>query len=93
MMDSCNTAGDAGMLRAVIAPLRHWHARLVAALVLAGLAGGCVHVRPRERETLAKRAMKFSPDPAEDQLDLHMQEAREGSEGGYGTSGGGCGCN
>ena len=47
----------------------------------------------RERETLAKRAMKFSPDPAEDQLDLHMQEAREGSEGGYGTSGGGCGCN
>ncbi|HEY1547327.1 MAG TPA: DUF4266 domain-containing protein [Kofleriaceae bacterium] len=66
--------------------------RRAAALAIV-LATGCIHVRPRERETLAKRAMKFSPDPAEDELDLHMQEAREGSEGGYGTSGGGCGCN
>ena len=47
----------------------------------------------RARETLAKRNMKFAPDPAEDELDLHMQEAREGSSGGYGSSGGGCGCN
>ena len=51
------------------------------------------HVRPRQRETLAKRNMKFAPDPTEDELDLHMQESREGSSGGYGSSGGGCGCN
>jgi hypothetical protein len=67
--------------------------RFAALLALAAFASGCVHVRPRERETLAKRSMKFSPDPLEDELDLHMQEAREGSSGGYGSSGGGCGCN
>jgi len=63
--------------------------------LLAGLAmlAGCVHVRPRQRETLAKKNMKFAPDPVEDELDLHMQESREGSSGGYGSSGGGCGCN
>jgi hypothetical protein len=69
--------------------------RLVTLALLASVAslGGCVHVRPRQRGTLAHRNMKFSPDPAEDELDLHMQESREGSSGGYGSSGGGCGCN
>jgi hypothetical protein len=66
--------------------------RLAALLAIATLAG-CGHVRPRQRETLAKRKMKFASDPAEDELDLHMQESREGSSGGYGSSGGGCGCN
>lgn len=66
--------------------------RLASLAVIASLAG-CAHVRPRQRGTLAHRNMKFSPDPAEDELDLHMQESREGSSGGYGSSGGGCGCN
>jgi len=66
--------------------------RLAVIAVIASL-GGCVHVRPRQRGTLAHRNMKFAPDPAEDELDLHMQESREGSQGGYGSSGGGCGCN
>jgi hypothetical protein len=35
----------------------------------------------------------FAPDSAEDELDLHMQQSREGSAGGYGSAGGGCGCN
>ena len=92
----CSAGGDAGGLGAVLAAmlaigLRRRRRRLLALALVLG--SGCVHVRPRERETLAKRAMKFSPDPAEDELDLHMQEAREGSEGGYGSSGGGCGCN
>ena len=66
----------------------------LCALALALPMGtGCVHVRPTERETLARTNMKFGPDPTEDELDLHMQEAREGSSGGYGSSGGGCGCN
>jgi len=66
--------------------------RLLAVLAMVALVG-CTHVRPRQRETLAKKKMMFSPDPTEDELDLHMQEAREGSSGGYGSSGGGCGCN
>ena len=64
----------------------------LAALLIISLAS-CGNVRPRQRETLAKRNMKFAPDPTEDELDLHMQESREGSSGGYGSSGGGCGCN
>jgi uncharacterized protein (TIGR03382 family) len=89
----CNAGGDAGAIIAVAVAWLARRRRKVAALTLVVAMTGCAHVRPRQREILAKRAMKFSPDPAEDELDLHMQESREGSEGGYGSSGGGCGCN
>ena len=89
------SGGDAGLVVAIAIALvvarRRRLAAVVAALALA--QAGCVHVRPHQRETLAERTMKFSPDPAEDELDLHMQESREGSAGGYGSAGGGCGCN
>jgi uncharacterized protein (TIGR03382 family) len=89
----CSAGGETGagvvIALVVLALVRR---RSAALLAIASLAG-CAHVRPRERETLARRNMKFSPDPIEDELDLHMQEAREGSSGGYGSSGGGCGCN
>ncbi|HTR51030.1 MAG TPA: DUF4266 domain-containing protein [Kofleriaceae bacterium] len=94
----CDAGGRAGagagvvVAIALLVALRRRRARL-AALVALATAAGCVHVRPTERETLARRNMKFGPDPIEDELDLHMQEAREGSQGGYGSSGGGCGCN
>jgi hypothetical protein len=70
--------------------------RLLFVLVLSSLlalAAGCVRVKPYERELLAKPTMTFQPDPHEDVLDLHMLEAREGAAGGYGSAGGGCGCN
>jgi uncharacterized protein (TIGR03382 family) len=93
----CDAAhGDRGILFALVAlafVIRRRRRQIAAVFVIAALSGGCVHVRARQRETLAKRNMKFAPDPAEDELDLHMQEAREGSSGGYGSSGGGCGCN
>jgi hypothetical protein len=54
---------------------------------------GCVAVKPYQREKLSKPIMTFAPDPDEDLLDLHMIEAREGASGGYGSAGGGCGCN
>ena len=66
------------------------------ALVLAALAAtasGCVAVKPWERAYLAKPFMQFHDDADEETLDLHMLEAREGSSGGYGSAGGGCGCN
>jgi len=89
----CSVGGDAGLLvAALILLLARGRKRLVAILAIAATTG-CVHVRPRQRETLAHRNMTFGPDPAEDELDLHMQESREGSSGGYGSSGGGCGCN
>jgi hypothetical protein len=65
---------------------------LVFALALL-TTSGCVRVKPYERELLAKPTMTFQPDPHEDVLDNHMLEAREGAAGGYGSAGGGCGCN
>jgi len=90
----CNSARESGgaLVLVALGCLLRGRKRL-AALLACGALAGCVHVRPRERETLAKRNMKFSPDPIEDELDLHMQESREGAAGGYGSSGGGCGCN
>jgi len=99
---SAGGAGGGGSLVLILGVLfglgrrrrrRRRPAGLLAVAALAAAAGGCVHVRPSQRETLAERKMKFAPDPTEDELDLHMQEAREGSSGGYGSAGGGCGCN
>ncbi len=69
------------------------HALTLFALLLALAASACVRVQPYQREYLAKTIMAFQPDPDEDTLDLHMLEAREGASGGYGSAGGGCGCN
>lgn len=67
--------------------------RALAVVVLALGLTGCVRVKPYERELLSKKTMTFQPDPYEDVLDQHMLEAREGAVGGYGSAGGGCGCN
>ncbi|MEO6954577.1 MAG: DUF4266 domain-containing protein [Polyangia bacterium] len=65
--------------------------RVLLALVLS--CASCVVVKPYQRELLSKRNMIFNPDPQEAVLDQHMLEAREGAVGGYGSAGGGCGCN
>jgi uncharacterized protein (TIGR03382 family) len=88
----CDAAGTSG-IGVLIALLALRRRNRMATLLLLASLSGCVHVRARQRATLAHRNMRFAPDPAEDELDLHMQEAREGSSGGYGSSGGGCGCN
>ncbi len=67
--------------------------RLCTLILVALLGSGCVVVKPYEREKLSKNIMTFAPDPYEDVLDQHMLEAREGAVGGYGSAGGGCGCN
>jgi hypothetical protein len=66
--------------------------RLIVLLALVTVPG-CIGVKPYQRELLAKPIMTFQPDPHEDVLDNHMIEAREGAAGGYGSAGGGCGCN
>jgi uncharacterized protein (TIGR03382 family) len=92
----CDASGASGGMLAVLlalAAILVMRRRRLAALLAVLAFASCVHVRPTERETLARKNMKFGADPIEDELDLHMQEAREGSQGGYGSSGGGCGCN
>lgn len=72
---------------------------LLAAVVAVSSLAGCAlpplppPVQPWQREYLSKRAMRFDADPLEARFRQHMFGSREGSDGGYGQPGGGCGCN
>jgi hypothetical protein len=50
-------------------------------------------VKPYERERLADPLMKFPRDALSAKHFEHVHEVREGSRGGTGVQGGGCGCN
>ncbi len=50
-------------------------------------------VKPYERDHLADPIMALDPDPVSTSYIHHVFEAREGSRGGEGSAGGGCGCN
>ncbi len=50
-------------------------------------------VRASEKEFLADRIMQFDSDGQETAAEEHILTNREGSSGGRGTGGGGCGCN
>lgn len=64
----------------------------VLAVVASLASASCVTVKPQERAILADPSMQFESDPQAAQV-RHAIENREGSYGGAGVSGGGCGCN
>ena len=68
---------------------------LCLSVLLATLAAGCGRyaVRPDEKEFLADRIMQPDFDELEGAVDEHVLSNREGSQGGRGAGGGGCGCN
>ena len=64
------------------------------AVALASLAlDGCVTVKATQRSVLADPIMRFEGDPQASAQLRHAIDNREGSYGGGGVSGGGCGCN
>jgi hypothetical protein len=64
------------------------------ALLLASLgSSGCVTVKAHRRAVLADPIMQFEGDPQASAQVRHAIDNREGSYGGAGVSGGGCGCN
>jgi Domain of unknown function (DUF4266) len=63
------------------------------ALLLLLLTTSCVTVKPASRAILADPLMRFEGDPQSAGKLRHAVENREGSYGGEGVSGGGCGCN
>jgi len=73
--------------------MRIWTAAF--ALVLGAACSGCAAtaVRPWDRDLLAKKQMRFVPLPMEYAVDEHIYFSKEGSIGGHGVGGGGCGCN
>ena len=67
---------------------------LSLAVVLA--CAGCASFNPPqpwEKGELAKPAMQFDPDALQARFREHTYVSKEGSAGGYGVGGGGCGCN
>jgi len=50
-------------------------------------------VKPYERDRLADPIMAWDRDVISSGYVDHIQESREGSRGGTGAAGGGCGCN
>ena len=65
----------------------------LAVLVASALAtAGCATVQPWQRGRLADSCMVFDADATMATYMTHWQEAREGSMGGFGVQGGGCGC-
>jgi hypothetical protein len=76
-------------------PTMKRHIRRVAmagAIVAALAAAGCATVQPWQRGRLADPCMQFDRDGNKVAFDSHWQSAREGSIGGAGLQGGGCGC-
>lgn len=70
--------------------------RLVAVVLVAlgSFATGCAaHVKPWQREDLARRPMVNDLEPGEERFQQHSRGSREGADGGTGAAGGGCGCN
>ena len=60
------------------------------------LTFGCspkMTVSPMERYYLADMVMKTDQDPLSQKMNEHAYFSREGSRGGRGVGGGGCGCN
>ncbi len=56
---------------------------------------GCANwgVDPWDRDLLAEKPMQFGSDSVDDAYTDHIYFSKEGSSGGGGFSGGGCGCN
>ena len=57
------------------------------------ILSGCAMVQPYEREVLSKPIMQFDSDKEEAAAREHFLNSLEGSSGGFGVGGGGCGCN
>ena len=57
------------------------------------ILSGCAMVQPYEREVLSKPIMQFDSDKEEAAAREHLLNSVEGSSGGFGVGGGGCGCN
>lgn len=81
-----------------VLPVRSRLKQLLPRLLLAALgaaASGCaaMKVEPWDRDLLAQKTMSLTPSPLETAIDEHIYFSKEGSTGGQGVGGGGCGCN
>ena len=72
-------------------PYRKLSGLSVCAVLL--ICSGCATVAPKDQAILADPTMQFDAEAKHDAALRHAIENREGSIGGSGATGGGCGCN
>jgi len=67
----------------------------IAGAIVLGTSAGCTHlgVQPWEREVLAREDMQPDSNALDTAFDDHIYFSKEGTSGGRGFGGGGCGCN
>jgi hypothetical protein len=65
----------------------------ISVLLAAIASAGCATVAPYDRGTLARTDMQLERNGDAAAGQQHADAYREGSAGGTGASGGGCGCN
>lgn len=68
-----------------------WSGLIVLVAFLCGV--GCAEVKPWQRGYLAKPEMQIGEQNMSAKLKKHVYFSKEGSTGGDGFGGGGCGCN
>ncbi len=72
-------------MRRILGPL--------AAALVASLWGGCATVEPWQKVMLTDYTARADRDTLNLVMSEHIYFSREGSSGGRGVGGGGCGCN
>ncbi len=82
---------QAGWVSALSGNVRNLLRVCLGGLLLA--ASACATVAPYERERLARPDMELGRNADARAGEEHATAYREGSSGGMGSSGGGCGCN
>ncbi len=73
--------------------MKRWFLMLSALFLLSSCGMFKKKVSAFERQYLSQHGMEFIENPTEEVAAQHMFNAREGSVGGFGGAGGGCGCN
>jgi hypothetical protein len=72
---------------------RSTEARIALLLLAGAMLQGCAQVKPWEREVLAREDMQLDSNALDTAFDDHIYFSKEGTSGGRGFGGGGCGCN
>ncbi|VAW61762.1 hypothetical protein MNBD_GAMMA08-1025 [hydrothermal vent metagenome] len=62
-------------------------------MMLTLISCSTVNVEPWERDVFSKKEMQFGSHKVNQTMQTHFYYSKEGSSGGSGFSGGGCGCN
>lgn len=66
---------------------------IVGTFIISQSLISCANVQAWEKGGLSKKEMQFNALKVRAAMDTHFYYSKEGSSGGEGFSGGGCGCN